>query len=263
MQLTKHILTCVPKVLTCLLTAALMLGCTTVPEQQADQELSNNDPLESVNRHMWDFNYDILDNYVLRPSAVVYRDYMPTPARKGLYNAANNLDEPSAVINNALQGKFKDAGISLSRFTINSTVGILGLFDIATKLGLEEKHEGFDETLGVYGVETGPYLMLPAYGPSDARSLVGNSVDSLYWPLSGLNPLASVSRVSVKVLEARISLMEQEGLLKDSFDPYTFVREAYFQRLAFKVNDGKVEPAPVEEESFEDFEAFEQQLEGL
>ncbi|AWB67405.1 ABC transporter [Saccharobesus litoralis] len=257
--------------------AILASGCSSLPEQESNKQTSQvsnsqvesgdtvdkRDPLESINREVWDFNYQVLDKHVLRPVAVGYRDYMPLPARKGLVNATDNLDETAAILNNSLQGKFSDALTSLGRFTINSTLGVFGLFDIASKLGLEQKHESFEETLGVYGVDTGPYLMMPAYGPTDVRTTAGGVVDGMYLPLSDLNIWASVGRVSVKALEARIQLMDQEALLEDSFDSYTFVKEAYFQRLEYKVKDGKVAKPQESKQDLEDFEAFEEELEGL
>ncbi len=257
-----------------------LAACSSVPEQE-QQALSNEqtktgtqdesfddsdprDPMEGFNRVMWDFNYDILDAYILRPTAVVYRDYMPTPLRRGLFNMADNLDEPSAMVNNSLQGKFGNAGISLGRFLLNSTVGVLGLFDVATPIGLVEKQEDFGEVLGVWGVDNGPYIMLPAYGPTDTRDFAGGFVDGAYFPLSDLTVWGSIGRITVKALEGRISLMDQEQLLNDSFDPYLFVKEAHFQRSAFKVNDGKVVPdANEDEDDFDDFDDFDDEFEDL
>ena len=120
----------------------LMLGgCASQQgvEEQAKQYNDPKDPFESVNRQMWDFNYDVLDAYILRPTAVVYADYMPQFARTGLLNMALNLEEPSNTINNLLQGKLSGTFVSLGRFLLNSTVGLLGSIDVATEIGLNVK----------------------------------------------------------------------------------------------------------------------------
>lgn len=226
-------------------------------EQKNEEYADARDPIEGFNRVMWDFNYDILDEYILRPTTVAYVEYVPMPARKGLHNAALNLEEPSNSVNNLLQGKVSGSLASLGRFVLNSTVGILGLFDVATEIGLERQEEEFGEVLGVYGVGTGAYLMLPALGPSDIRSTVGDFVDSAYFPLQDLNIYVTIVRSGVKALEGRAQLIEQEANLNQSLDPYAFVKNAYFQNLEFKVSDGKTTVKPEElkqeEEGFEDF----------
>ncbi|MGO4891652.1 MlaA family lipoprotein [Flavobacterium sp. W21_SRS_FM6] len=240
-------------------------GCASNPRTKADAEQVQHytdpkDPFESVNRSMWDFNYDVLDAYILRPTAVVYADYMPQFARTGLLNMALNLEEPSNSVNNVLQGKMGDGFISLGRFLLNSTVGLLGTIDVATKIGLERKDEEFGEVLGKWGVATGPYLMIPALGPNDPRSGVGDYVDSAYGPLDSLNIYFSVLRFGIKALEARAALIQQEQQLDNSADPYGFVKNAYFQNLEFKVKDGQVEKTAEEEALDDDIDAY---LEGL
>ncbi|GAC15745.1 MlaA family lipoprotein [Aliiglaciecola lipolytica] len=251
------------KVCLLLLATILLGGCAS--KQAAYDQAENveyNDPrdsLEGFNRVMWDFNYDVLDAYILRPTTVVYVDYVPQPARQGLFNAALNLEEPSNSVNNLLQGKVGGSLTSLGRFVLNSTVGILGFIDVAEKIGLEREEEEFGEVLGKYGVGTGTYLMIPAMGPSDIRSIVGDVVDSSYFPLQDLSFYAAAVRTGIKALEARAQLIEQEGQLEQSLDPYAFVKNAYFQNLEFRVTDGKVPPSDlntdpeVEEENFEDF----------
>ncbi|MCC2614798.1 VacJ family lipoprotein [Aestuariibacter halophilus] len=222
----------------------LLSGCASreATEQQVAAQNSGDprDPFESVNRELWDFNYDILDAYVLRPVTVAYVDYMPQFARTGLYNMALNLEEPSNTVNNLLQGKVDGTFISLGRFLINSTIGLLGSIDVATHIGLERREEEFGEVLGKWGVDTGPYLMVPALGPNDVRSGTGDLVDSAYFPLDNLNIYVSILRSGIKALEARATLMQQEQQLEQSLDPYTFVKTAYFQNLEFKVTDGAV-----------------------
>jgi phospholipid-binding lipoprotein MlaA len=242
-----------------LATGLLLLGgCASqsVAIEQSQQFADPKDPLESLNRTIWDFNYEILDEYLLRPTAVAYADYMPQIARTGLLNIAENLEEPSNTLNNLLQWKLDGTFISLGRFLLNSTVGLLGLIDVASEIGLEPKEEEFGEVLGKWGLNTGPYLMIPARGPSDVRSTVGDVVDTSYSPLDGLNLYFSVLRVGIKALESRASLIQQEQQLTSSSDPYAFVKSAYFQNLEFKVKDGKVEKTEEEAALEDDIDAF-------
>jgi phospholipid-binding lipoprotein MlaA len=225
--------------------------------QKASDHTDPRDPLEGFNRAMWDFNYDVLDKYILRPVTVAYVDVMPQPARSGLLNMAENLEEPSNAVNNLLQGKVGGTMVSVGRFVLNSTVGLLGLIDVASEIGLDQQQEEFGEVLGVYGVGTGPYLMIPAMGPNDLRSLAGDVVDSSYFPLQDLNFYVAALRTGIKVVEARAQLIEQEAQLDQSLDPYAFVKNAYFQNLEFKVSDGEAAPKPEElKEDEEDFESF-------
>ena len=223
------------------------------------------DPLEPVNRVVWDFNYEILDRYLLKPLTQGYIAITPQFVRTGLLNASENLGEPTNAVNNLLQGKGTDSLTSVGRFLVNSTVGIVGIFDVATELGLEEKQEDFGQVLGVWGVGTGPYLMLPALGPNDLRSFAGTFVDNVYWPLEFIDSPYVIGANVVGVLETRAALLDQEELLNRSLDQYLFVRDAYFQRLAFEVSDGKIEAKSDEElqEEADDFSDFENMLDGL
>ena len=242
-----------------LVTALLILGgCASQPAatEQAQQYQDPKDPLEPFNRTMWDFNYEVLDEYILRPTAVAYADYMPQIARTGLLNMAENLEEPSNSLNNLLQWKLEGTFISLGRFLLNSTVGILGLIDVASEIGLAPQEEEFGEVLGKWGVNTGPYLMIPALGPSDVRSTIGDVVDTSYSPLDGLNLYLGFLHVGIKALEGRASVIQQEQQLTSSADPYAFVKSAYFQNLEFKVKDGKIEKSAEEEALEDDIDAF-------
>lgn len=224
--------------------------------EQAQEYNDPKDPLESFNRTMWDFNYEVLDEYVLRPATVVYVDYMPGFARTGLMNMALNLEEPSNTVNNLLQGKLEGTFTSLGRFLLNTTVGLLGTIDVASELGLARQEEEFGEVLGKWGAGTGPYLMLPALGPNDVRSGVGDLVDNAYFPIEGLNFYFAFLRTGIKALEARASLIQQERQLEEALDPYSFVKNAYFQNLEFKVNDGALEKTEEEEALEDDIDAY-------
>ncbi|MFC6439402.1 VacJ family lipoprotein [Bowmanella sp. JS7-9] len=237
----------------------LLGGCASRPHD--DAELSNNpgdprDPIESFNREMWDFNWNVLDKHILRPTTEAYITVMPRFARDGLYNAALNLEEPANAVNNLLQGKVGDSAGSVGRFVINSTIGLLGFFDVAKHMGIERTEEEFGETLGVWGVGTGPYLMVPAMGPNDPRNLTGDIVDGSYFPMADLNIYLSLLSTGIKVLEIRASLMEQEKLVEQSVDPYALVKDIYFQQQEFKVKDGKVEKPAEEKELEDDIDAY-------
>ena len=230
-----------------------LTGCASVSHD--DSYSDPQDPLESINRPMWTFNWDYLDKYVTGPASRAYVKYMPTPLRTGVYNMARNLDEPASIVNNLLQLKFSDAAKTTGRFVLNSTIGILGFFDPASDLSWTRKEEEFGEVLGVYGVGNGPYLMVPFLGPSSVRDEVGDYVDRYYWPMAVIDFWPNILRLTVKGLEARAALAPQEGLLNDSLDPYTFVKNAYFQNMRYKVYDGNppVEKNTQEEDDLDSF----------
>lgn len=228
------------------------------------EQEKNVDPFEPINRLVWDFNYEILDRFLLKPVTKIYVNYTPQIIRNGLVNASDNIEEPANSINNLLQGKVDASVTSLARFAINSTVGVLGIFDVASEMELEQQEEDFGQVLGVWGVGTGPYLMLPALGPSDFRSFTGDIVDNYYWPTTVLKDPIIIGAALVSVLETRAILLDQEEQLNRALDQYLFVRDAYFQRLAFEVSDGKVEQKSQEEleEESDDFSDFEDLLNG-
>ncbi|MDB1123332.1 MlaA family lipoprotein [Vibrio algarum] len=236
----------------------LLLGCSSTPEQAAldtevdQQVLANephpNDPIEGFNRAMWSFNYDFVDPYLFRPIAVAYVEYTPTPIRTGISNFLSNLDEPSSMINDLIMGNGKEAVNHFNRFWINSTFGILGLFDIAGAAGIVEDDRAFSDAIGHYGVGNGPYLMVPAYGPLTTRELT-DTVDSMYLPLSYLNFWGAVGKWALEGLESRAALVSQEQMLEASPDPYAFTRDVYLQRRDYKA---QIEPEELDEEE-EDF----------
>ncbi|WP_100642256.1 VacJ family lipoprotein [Alteromonas facilis] len=253
-----------------LLLTVFMLGLGGCASNKSQEQVQANDistdprdPLEPVNRVMWDFNYDVLDEYILRPVTVGYVTVMPQFARTGLLNAAQNLEEPVNVVNNLLQGKVGASLDSLVRFVLNTTIGLVGTIDVAEKMGVPRRDEDFDEVLGVWGVGNGPYLMLPAAGPSDVRGVGGRYVDNAYFPMTYLNSNFTLLRWGVEVLEGRARAMEQEQLLETSADPYAFVKNAYFQNKEFQVKDGKIEEEQPDEEELLDFEDFESMLEDI
>ncbi|MBE0367450.1 VacJ family lipoprotein [Pseudoalteromonas sp. MMG013] len=224
-----------------LIALTILSGCTSVPEEKKDER----DPLQSINRPIYDFNMDVLDTYILRPAAQGYLAVTPTPVRAGLVNFTTNIAAPIDAVNAGLQGKPGDMGVNVARFLINSTVGVLGIFDVASNFGLEHKDEDFGQTLGVWGVGDGAYVMLPAMGPSTVRNVVGDVVDKVVLPEIALTTPQTLLIFALRAVEARASLMAQESLLKESLDPYVFMKDIYFQRQLYELHDGN---PPVNEE---------------
>jgi phospholipid-binding lipoprotein MlaA len=250
------------------LTVVLVLsGCAKSPQGQQETQAQTNspnapaveshyaderDPLESINRDIWDFNWEVLDTYVLRPLAVGYKDYLPEPAQKGVRNFVTNLEEPGYAVNSLLQGKFKKSGIATGRFLINSTIGIVGLFDVAGAMGMEQHKEDFGQTMAIAGVGNGPFVMLPAYGPTTIRDGAGDFVDSQIFPMYLFDWPLTLLKTGIKAVYTRADLIQTEQLLYDSIDSYSFVKEAYYQNQNFKIHDGNP-PLEEEEEFSEEF----------
>ncbi|HEY3859305.1 MAG TPA: VacJ family lipoprotein [Gammaproteobacteria bacterium] len=196
------------------------------------------DPWEGFNRKVYAFN-DTLDKDVARPVAKTYVRAMPAPARDGIHNVVTNLDEPITVVNDALQGKLTQTLQDLGRFVINSTVGILGWFDVAIHVGLPHHDEDLGQTLAVWGVPSGPYLVLPVLGPSTVRD-TGGRVGDIYAdpPRDALPPRWRNAEYVVDALDTRVSLMQTNGALDSAYDPYAFMRDAYIQNRRYKIYDG-------------------------
>jgi phospholipid-binding lipoprotein MlaA len=236
-------------------------ACSSTPSNE--QSVSDpKDPLEAINRPFWTFTWDYADKYVFKPASEGYVEYVPTDLRAGVYNMALNLNEPSTIINHLLQAKFTEAAKSTGRFVLNSTIGLLGFFDPASDFGWNRKEEEFGEVLGSYGVGDGPFLMVPALGPSSVREEVGDFVDSYYWPLAIIDFWPNLVRAGIIGLETRASLADQESIIKDSIDPYEFVKNAYFQNMQFKVYDGNP-PIEVDQAEEENIDAYLEELEGM
>lgn len=204
------------------------------------------DPLEPVNRQVYRFNMTA-DRYVLRPVAVGYTQVVPSPVRTGVNNFFDNLFYPRVIINALLQGKVAQSGRDTGRFLINSTVGLVGLVDVATPLGLPENDEDFGQTLGRWGVGEGWYLMIPFLGPSTNRDLVGTVADNWTDPLQYVDSVETEERIVlgvVQVVDGRSRYLQLDAILEEQIDPYVFVRSTYLQRRKGLVHDGN----PPEEE---------------
>lgn len=237
-------------------------ACSSTPSADEENSYDSIDPLESINRPFWTFTWDYADKYVLKPTSQAYVDYMPEGLRTGLHNVALNLNEPSAVVNSLLQGKFSEAGKSTGRFLLNSTIGLFGFFDPASDFDWSRNHEEFGEVLGTYGVGNGPYLVVPALGPSSVREEVGDYVDRYYWPLAVIDFWPNLLRQAVLGLEQRAALSDQEQIINDSIDSYEFVKNAYFQNMKYKVYDGNP-PIVIDDESEDEIEGFLDELDEI
>lgn len=206
------------------------------------------DPWESWNRKVFLFN-ETLDSYVMKPVAKGYQRITPDPVENSVSNLFANVNELPVSANALLQGKPPDAGKSLLRFLINSTVGIFGLFDVATALGVHEQKEDFGQTLAVWGVPSGNYLMLPFFGPSTPRGTAGLAVDMWANPLNVDHLETRVAVWTLKVVNGRASLLKAESLI--SGDRYGFLRDAYLQQRQYRIHDGNVTDT-FDDESFDD-----------
>lgn len=210
------------------------------------------DPLEGLNRALFRFNFNVVDQYLYRPAAVGWVWVMPTFARSGVNNFVYNLEEPASAVNHLLQLKFTESGSSAARFVVNSTLGVFGVVDVAGMVGIERADEDFDEVLGWYGVGSGPYLMVPVYGAATPRSLVGDVVDGFIPPLNLLSFWQSAGKWALKGIEKRAEFMSQERVVFDSLDPYSFTRNAYFDHVEWQVYDGQL-PGTSVDPSVEDY----------
>lgn len=241
-----------PLLATALLAIGLA-GCATRPDASDREALAeyqaNNDPLEPLNRGLYDVN-NVIDAAVLRPAAVAYRAAVPPPLREGVRNALGNLRAPTILMNDILQGETDRAGRTAARFFINSTLGIGGLVDVAAwQFGIPGHGEDFGQTLAIWGVGEGPYLFVPVLGPSNARDLTGAGVDAVAspWFWFGQGEIVEALRwvrTGMTVLDAREGVLDtMDNLYATSLDPYSTLRSAYRQRRQGEINNvGQVAP---------------------
>lgn len=217
-----------------LLTLALLVsGCATGPNANP------HDPLEPFNRGVYKVN-DVVDRAVVKPVATVYRDTLPSPVRTGVSNFFNNLQDAWSFVNNTLQLKGEAAGNSLVRFGVNTVFGLGGVLDIATEMQIPRHSEDFGQTLGHWGVGSGPYLVLPLLGPSTLRDTAALPVDAQGNLVSGIEDVAIRNAVtSVNLVNVRSQLLQTTDMLDQvALDPYTFTRDAFLQRRRSAIYDG-------------------------
>ena len=212
--------------------ALLLAACAHTPPDDPS------DPLETVNRGMFAFNRTA-DRYVARPIAKGYDKVMPGPARTSVRNFFSNLFYPTVILNDLLQAKFEQGSRDFCRFVLNSTFGIGGLFDVASRGGLTENDEDFCQTIGYWGFGPGWYLMLPILGPSDNRDLVGKGGDYGTNPLIYVNDSYTAWGLGIlDKIDERAGLLSADKFLDQQLDPYVFVRTIYLQSRQNKVYDG-------------------------
>jgi len=241
-----------PRVVATLALAAVA-GCATAPQGVDRHTAGPKDPYEPFNRKVFAFN-DTLDTYALKPVATAYTKVVPSPIRTGVHNFFGNFSDAWSAVNQLLQGKPADAGSMTLRVLTNTTIGIGGLFDPATSLGLERKSEDLGQTLGVWGLEPGPYLVLPLFGSSDIRDAIALPADTYVSPSLLVVPKywKEVAIDAVGVIDTRAGLLGASQMLDElAFDRYTFMRDAYITRRRSLVYDGNPPELP-DEDSGED-----------
>ncbi|WP_051971571.1 VacJ family lipoprotein [Massilia sp. 9096] len=217
---------------------APLSGCATGPERNPA------DPLEPLNRATWRFN-DALDRTVAKPVARGYNKVVPSPIRTGVSNFFSNLGDVTVAFNDFAQGRFKDGMSDVTRFAVNSTFGVLGLFDVAGKSGIQKHDQDFGLTLGHYGVPTGPYLVLPLFGPSTFRDAAGTGVDQYIAPANQMDPAWRNSLWGVNFVSARARYLDATNLLEQAaLDKYLFVRDAWLAQRQSKLDEGKQQDLP-------------------
>ncbi|SHK40954.1 phospholipid-binding lipoprotein MlaA [Roseomonas rosea] len=221
-------------------------GCATRPPADDPEALeefrATNDPIEPWNRAMYDV-HQAIDTVVLRPVAVAYRAVLPQPVRTGVSNVLSNLRSPVIALNDALQGETQRFGTTLGRFLLNTTLGVGGIFDVASDLGLPPHTEDFGQTFAMAGVEEGPYLFIPLLGPSNPRDLLGFAAgiaaDPFTYLTFGNRDLADtlyLIRAGATVVSTRESLLDTlDDVQRTSLDPYATLRSAYRQQRAREI----------------------------
>lgn len=252
--------------------SAALVGCATAPLEDG-QVIA--DPYEGFNRTMFGFNNGF-DQYLLGPAASVYETVTPRLFREGVGNALSNLGEPVSFANNVLQGKPGPAIDTGFRFLINSTIGIGGIFDVASEVGLDEKDEDFGQTLAVWGADSGPYLVLPFFGPSTPRDLLGSGIDRGFDPLNHLRWQADylgndedfdttfrISTTVLGLLNARVAFGPALEQINSQPEPYVALRRAYVSQREAAIRDGQVERDPFADlPDFDEFEDFDEDVDA-
>jgi phospholipid-binding lipoprotein MlaA len=217
-------------------TAVILGGCASVSDPR--------DPYEPFNRGVYRFN-DGLDKAVVQPAARAYRAVLPSFVRASVGNVFSNVGDVRNVLNNGLQGKLGAAYADLGRVFINSTLGLAGLFDIASEAGIEKHNEDFGQTLGAWGARSGSFLVLPILGSTSTRDALGSVVDYATNPMTFVDPTGTqLALRGAEGIGVREQLLEAGAVLEKSvLDPYLFIRDAYFQRRGALVRDGRPAPA--------------------
>ncbi len=238
-----------PLTILAILCVAFLTGCATL-----DGPENPDDPLERYNRAMHEFN-DTLDIYLVKPVAKGYQAITPDIVDSGITNIFSNLDDILVMFNNLLQFKFADAIHDSARIVFNSTFGLLGFFDVATDFGLSKHNEDLGQTLGYWGLESGPYLVLPLLGPSNIRDGISLAVEltELNITTDDMSTAHSISTTALKVIDQRADLLKASSIIDEAApDAYAFIRDAWTQRRLNLVHDGNPPETFNENDLFED-----------
>lgn len=224
------------KLLALLFATLLSAGCATVPPGAGSNPV---DPWEAYNRNVFEFN-EGADAYVIKPLAEGYVKVVPEPIRDCIGNIFRNVGDVGNALNNLLQGKPYEASSDICRVVINSTVGLLGCFDVASKVGLTRSSEDFGQTLGKWGIKPGPYFVLPLLGPSTIRDTFGRVADVYTDPVTYIQYDAyQIAAQATRTVDLRASLLQASRLLEGAaLDKYQFVRDGYLQRRRSLIYDG-------------------------
>ena len=228
----------------------LFSGCTTLKSTDDPTAHISSDPIEGFNRSVYAFN-DGADKLILRPVARTYDKDLPKPVKKGVSNFFSNLGEPLNIVNNLLQGKWERSLSSTYRFAVNSTVGLLGLVDVAKKYEVDVAREDLGQTLASWGVGPGPYVMLPFLGPTNFRDGVGRIASSIaFFPTQEIGDDSDThSALNIlEIVDLRVSLLGTDKLLQQQIDQYSFLKSAYEQNRLRAIYDGS---PPKDEEKYD------------
>ncbi len=212
------------------------------------------DPIEGFNRAMFSFN-EGLDKVIIKPVAQGYEAALPSPIRTGVTNFFANIADVFIAVNNLLQGKVPEAAGDAGRFVVNSTIGILGVFDVATEMGLEKHEEDFGQTFGRWGVGPGAYVVIPFFGPRDVRDTVGLVLDVKADPVANVDHIATRNTLlAVRIVSDRANLLPADKVIEEAaLDKYSYMRDAYLQRRRSLIYDGNA-PREREDAEAEDME---------
>lgn len=238
------------------LTALAFATCALAPDAARAQEAVS-DPWEGFNRDLYTV-HDAVDRAVLEPVARGYRAVTPRPVRQGVVNFLRNLRGPVIFANDVLQGEFGRAGVTAARFGLNTTVGLVGVFDPASGVGLERHNEDFGQTLAVWGVDSGPYIFLPLMGPTTVRDGAGRIIDAAFDPLTwargdDIDAWRAARGVTTAVAAREQALDAVEAIRRDSVDPYVTIRTSYGLLRESAIANG-----PAEVEDLPEFEAIDE-----
>jgi len=230
--------------------AAVLSGCATTATTSSTGSTGNTDnaaaarsavdPYERFNRTMFNFN-DKVDQYALKPAATVYKRVLPSFVQTGVYNFFGNLGDVWTAVNNLLQGRVADGVSDVMRFAVNTTFGLGGLLDIGSEAGLQKHRQDFGATLGVWGVQSGPYVVLPLLGSSTVRDSAALPVDFAGDPWTYVNPDPTrYIGTALRVVDMRAGVLDASNLIEDAaLDRYEFIRDAYLQRRAGKISSNR------------------------